>query len=142
MAITRDLELILRRLINKGELADELVNAIDNAGHSGGAFWRLPVVALDSMSTTLPTSGPVTIDGITIVNSDRVLYTNLTSSALNNRVYKIKGFEGQLSVSLEIDSHPGDGAPSDGDTVYIEGINEPYKITVYDNDTIKYLPFV
>jgi hypothetical protein len=28
-----------------------------------------------------------------------------------------------------------------GDTVYIEGINEPYKITIYDNDTIKYLPF-
>jgi hypothetical protein len=27
-----------------------------------------------------------------------------------------------------------------GDTVYIEGINEPYKITTYDNDTIKYLP--
>jgi hypothetical protein len=29
-----------------------------------------------------------------------------------------------------------------GDTVYIEGINEPYRITVYDNNTIKYLPFV
>jgi hypothetical protein len=29
-----------------------------------------------------------------------------------------------------------------GDTVYIEGMNEPYKITVYDNDTIKYLPFI
>ncbi len=29
-----------------------------------------------------------------------------------------------------------------GDTVYIEGINEPYKTTIYDNDTIKYLPFV
>jgi hypothetical protein len=29
-----------------------------------------------------------------------------------------------------------------GDTVYIEGLNEPYRITVYDNDTIKYLPFI
>jgi hypothetical protein len=29
-----------------------------------------------------------------------------------------------------------------GDTVYVEGINEAYKITMYDNDTIKYLPFV
>jgi hypothetical protein len=29
-----------------------------------------------------------------------------------------------------------------GDSVYIEGLNEPYRITVYDNDTIKYLPFV
>jgi hypothetical protein len=29
-----------------------------------------------------------------------------------------------------------------GDTIYIEGINEAYKITMYDNDTIKYLPFI
>ena len=29
-----------------------------------------------------------------------------------------------------------------GDTVYIEGLNEPDQITVYDNDTIKYLPFI
>ena len=29
-----------------------------------------------------------------------------------------------------------------GDTVYIEGLNEAYKVTVYDNNTIKYLPFV
>ena len=29
-----------------------------------------------------------------------------------------------------------------GDTVYIEGLNEPYRITEYDNDTIKYLPFI
>ena len=29
-----------------------------------------------------------------------------------------------------------------GDTVYIEGINEPYRITTYDNNTIKYLPFI
>lgn len=29
-----------------------------------------------------------------------------------------------------------------GDTVYVEGINEAYRVTMYDNDTIKYLPFV
>lgn len=29
-----------------------------------------------------------------------------------------------------------------GDTVYIEGVNEAYRVTIYDNDTIKYLPFV
>jgi hypothetical protein len=29
-----------------------------------------------------------------------------------------------------------------GDTVYIEGVNNAYKVTMYDNDTIKYLPFV
>jgi hypothetical protein len=29
-----------------------------------------------------------------------------------------------------------------GDTVYIEGLNDVYRTTIYDNDTIKYLPFI
>jgi len=29
-----------------------------------------------------------------------------------------------------------------GDTVYVEGYGEPFKVTIYENDTIKYLPFV
>jgi hypothetical protein len=30
----------------------------------------------------------------------------------------------------------------DGDTIYVEGYNEPFRVTVYENDTIKYLPFI
>lgn len=30
----------------------------------------------------------------------------------------------------------------EGDTVYVEGYNEPFKITIYDNEVIKYLPFI
>ena len=26
--------------------------------------------------------------------------------------------------------------------VYVEGYNDAFKVTVYENDTIKYLPFV
>lgn len=29
-----------------------------------------------------------------------------------------------------------------GDSIYVEGLNEPYRITLYDNDTIKYLPYI
>lgn len=29
-----------------------------------------------------------------------------------------------------------------GDTVYVEGYNEPFRVTIYENDTIKYLPFI
>jgi len=29
-----------------------------------------------------------------------------------------------------------------GDTIYIEGLNDVYRVTIYDNDTIKYLPFI
>ena len=28
-----------------------------------------------------------------------------------------------------------------GNTVYVEGVNDAYKVTIYDNDTIRYLPF-
>lgn len=31
---------------------------------------------------------------------------------------------------------------NNGDTVYVEGVNEAYKITLYDNDTIRYLPML
>ena len=29
-----------------------------------------------------------------------------------------------------------------GDTFYVEGYNDAFKVTVYENDTIKYLPFI
>jgi hypothetical protein len=29
-----------------------------------------------------------------------------------------------------------------GDTIYVEGYNEAFRVTVYENDTIKYLPFI
>ena len=29
-----------------------------------------------------------------------------------------------------------------GDTIYVEGYNEPFTVTIYENDTIKYLPFI
>ena len=29
-----------------------------------------------------------------------------------------------------------------GDNVFVEGYNQPFKVTKYENDTIKYLPFI
>jgi hypothetical protein len=29
-----------------------------------------------------------------------------------------------------------------GDTVYVEGYDDAFKVTIYENDTIKYLPFI
>ena len=30
---------------------------------------------------------------------------------------------------------------SNGDTIYVEGYNEPFNVTIYETDTLKYLPF-
>jgi len=29
-----------------------------------------------------------------------------------------------------------------GDTIYVEGYNDAFKVTVYDNDTIRYIPAI
>jgi hypothetical protein len=29
-----------------------------------------------------------------------------------------------------------------GDTIYVEGVNAAYKVTIYENDTMRYLPMV
>ncbi len=29
-----------------------------------------------------------------------------------------------------------------GDTVYVEGYNQPFKVTTYDNDVMRYIPFI
>lgn len=29
-----------------------------------------------------------------------------------------------------------------GDSIHVEGYNEPYKVTMYDNNVVKYLPFI
>jgi hypothetical protein len=31
---------------------------------------------------------------------------------------------------------------NNGDSIYVEGANEAYKVTLYDNSTMKYLPFI
>ena len=53
------------------------------------------------------------------------------------------------NVKLPI-SFKGRGALTDygvdkiynGDTIYVEGYNDAFKVTIYENDTIKYLPFI
>ena len=30
----------------------------------------------------------------------------------------------------------------DGDTVFVEGYNQPFKVTTYDNDVMRYIPFI
>ena len=29
-----------------------------------------------------------------------------------------------------------------GDTIYVEGYKQAFKVTTYDNDTIKYIPYL
>jgi hypothetical protein len=73
----------------------------------------------------------------------RPLYTNRDKwqyYAISNQHNNVKlpiSFQGKSALS-----DYGVNQISSGDTVYVEGYNEPFTVTVYENDTIRYLPFV
>ncbi len=73
----------------------------------------------------------------------RPLYTNrdkwqyYTISNQHNNVKLPISFQGKSGLS-----DYGVNQINSGDSVYVEGYNEPFAITVYENDTIKYLPYV
>tara|TARA_A100001015_G_scaffold320323_1_gene446271 strand:+ start:1319 stop:1930 length:612 start_codon:yes stop_codon:yes gene_type:complete len=69
------------------------------------------------------------------VNRDKWQYYTMTDS--NNSIKLPVTFK-QKSCTSEY----GCDQISNGDTVYVDGINAPFNVTVYDNDTIRYIPYI
>jgi|TARA_B100000424_G_scaffold57824_1_gene41864 hypothetical protein len=69
------------------------------------------------------------------VNRDKWQYYTMTDS--NNSIKLPVTFK-QKSCTSEY----GCDQISNGDTVYVDGINAPFSVTVYDNDTIRYIPYI
>lgn len=81
-------------------------------------FYRRPVVVNDAVDTTMPTGG-TQLDGVTISNGDRVLFTTQTISGNNNRVYTVTVSGGVITAyTIAIDNDPT-GAPMTGDTLWV-----------------------
>lgn len=85
-------------------------------------------------------------------NSDGKILSLMGRPLFTNRdkwQYYTMNPDGNLNIKLPI-SRNGKSCTNEygcdrlynGDTVYVEGLNQPYRITTYDNDTIKYLPFI
>jgi len=66
----------------------------------------------------LPTGTSATIDGVVVVNGDRVLFTNLSSN--NNRVYVVSGVGTALAWQVQAEGQAGSGAPTDGDVLDVQ----------------------
>jgi len=81
--------------------------------------WRRPIRVIDRVSTVFPTGTSAIIDGITITNSDRVLFTNLSDATKNNRVYATTGAGSSLLFVLEKDGQTKNGAPNKGDFIFV-----------------------
>lgn len=91
---------------------------------------RPDVAIIDTTDTTLPTINPV-IDTRTIVLNDRVLFTNLLSG--NNEIYQATVSLNPVTWVLQTDGQAGTGAPSVGDTVFVNyGSHAGYTYT-YEN---------
>ncbi|MEM2159602.1 MAG: hypothetical protein QXN55_01455 [Candidatus Nitrosotenuis sp.] len=72
--------------------------------------WREPVTVIDTMTTTLPTGASAgTIDGVTLTNGDRVLFTGVTPA----NVYVYNATTQAFTQDVN--------ALSQGDTVYVDG---------------------
>ena len=63
--------------------------------------------------------------------------SNLAASNQHNNVKLPLSVKGKSALS-----DIGVDRVYNGDTVYVEGYNQAFKITKYDNDTIKYIPFI
>ena len=69
------------------------------------------------------------------INRDKWQYYTISNQ--HNNVKLPISFKGRSALS-----DYGVDQIFNGDTVYVEGYNEPFKVTIYENNTIKYLPFV
>jgi len=107
------------------------INVSTNIGAVDTQYRQLGIMtATNSKGTVIPLMGrPL------FTNRDKWQY--YTMSDQNNSV-KLPVSRAGKSCTNEY----GCDKLYNGDTVYVEGINEPYRVTVYDNDTIKYLPFI
>lgn len=83
----------------------------------GGLSWRPEVAALDSSSTTLPATTATLIDGHTVVNGDRVLFTAL--SANNNQVYSAAVAGADITWTAVNDLQRPSPVPNNGDALLV-----------------------
>lgn len=109
------------------------INVSTNIGAVDTQYRQLGIMtATNSKGKIIPLMGrPL------FTNRDKWQYYTMSSEGNNNNI-KLPVSRNGKSCTNEY----GCDKLYNGDTVYIEGINEPYKITMYDNDTIKYLPFI
>jgi len=110
------------------------INISTNIGAVDTQYRQLGIMtATNSKGKIIPLMGrPL------FTNRDKWQYYTMSSEGNSNNNIKLPVSRNGRSCTNEY----GCDKLYNGDTVYIEGINESYRITMYDNDTIKYLPFI
>lgn len=89
-----------------------------------GLSWRPPVDFIDTTTTNPATTvvGQTAFspDGVAVVNGDRVLFQAATNATYQDRVFVVGGVGTSITLTLATDGQAGTGAPTDGDTIFVE----------------------
>lgn len=122
---------------------------VDEVSFGGGGGGRVPInVSTNAVDTTYRQLGILTpLNGTTKDNilplmgkplfTRRSLWNYYTISNQHNNVKLPVSVRGKSGLS-----EYGVDEIFSGDTVYVEGYNDAFKVTVYENSVMKYLPFV
>jgi hypothetical protein len=89
-----------------------------------GLSWRPPVDLIDTVNEIKPATTATTVDGIPVVDGDRVLFTNLQDSVESGDDEKVFVADvdsfGSITWTIETDGQAGNGDPTDGDTLFVQ----------------------
>ena len=107
------------------------INVSTNIGAVNASYRQIGILTpLNGVNKILPLMGrPL------FVNRDKWQYYTLSDQ--NNSI-KLPVVKNGKSCTNEY----GCDKLYNGDTIYVEGYNQAFKVTSYDTDTIKYLPFI
>ncbi len=103
---------------------------------NGGDGTGVIVTLYDPVSTTLTTGSPVIVDGITIVDKDTVLFSNLSLN--NNRIYKATVVAGDVTAWTPLGIFKTGLNPANSESViFAKGDAFKQQIALFDGTTFK-----
>lgn len=128
-----------RYLVSERYLAPEInynsvpINVSTNIGSINTSYRQMGIITPlngSSKDNILPLMGrPL------FTNRDKWQYYTISNQ--HNNVKLPISFKGKSALN-----DYGVDKIFDGDTIYVEGYNEAFRVTIYETDTIKYLPFI
>lgn len=101
----------------------------------GSYFNRGAVTVLDNTSTVLPDPNTDLIDGVKLEEKDTVLFTNLSNTEENNKVYRVKDIGGdRFKLQSEPSPRHPNGSPQEGDLIVINSGSNPKSLYTFESN--------
>lgn len=103
--------------LTPGTAGTDAINLNQLQNYAQGVQWRPEVNLYDNVDTTLPATTATLIDGTTVTDGMRVLFTNLASN--NNQVYTAAVVSTAITWTAALDNDRVSAAPVTGDSILV-----------------------